>query len=232
MSSLKSKGIIAAAAGAVMFSGLSATAAPAISFTADEFPPAGHVLANHVHDRDRGFVFDLRDLFPNLNRGDNFRNRFITERRAGRIANAHTPLRIRDIDRRGSTFFVRGFNRRLGRIAVRVDGRSGRVLGVDRLERNRPARVRLIGALRAGEAARDRIRMRVTNINRDGTIYNVHGFNRRQGRILVQVDGRTGEIIRTSLNGDGTIGRSGVSNENGVTFRTNRRRDDYRDVGP
>lgn len=231
MSSLKTKGVIAAAAGAFVFSGLSAAAAPATSVKLDIAPTVTMTQVDHRHDGDRRFVFDLRDLFPNLHRDRSTRHRLITERRAGRIANAHTPLRIRDIDRRGRTYFVRGFNRRLGRIAVRVDGRSGRVLGVDRLDRDRPARVRLIGALRAGEAARDRIRMRVTNINRNGSIYNVHGFNRRQGRILVQVDGRTGKVLRTSVNENRAIGRSGVSIDNGVNFRTNRHQDDYQDVG-
>lgn len=231
MSSLKSKGIIAAAAGAVVFSGLSAVAAPAVSLKLDRLGEATPKLVHHIRDGDRGFIFDFRDLFPNFNRGTTLRHRLISERRAGQIANAHTPLRIRGIDRRGRTFIVRGFNRRLGRIAISVDGRTARVLRVDQLERNRPSRVRLISAVRAGEVARERVRMRITGIRLDGRTYNVRGFNRRQGRILVQVNGRTGEIIQATSSNNGTIGRSGISTDNGPNFRTNRRQSDFSDVG-
>jgi hypothetical protein len=231
MLSLKSRGVIAAAAGAVMFSGLGAIAAPALPLKLDRSGSETPKLVHHIRDLERGSVFDLRDLFPNLHRGTTFRNRNISERRAGQIANAHTPLRIRDIDRRGRTFVVRGFNRRLGRIAISVDARTQRVLGVRQLERSRPARIRLIGATRAGELARERIRMRITEISLDGRTYNVRGFNRRQGQILVQVNGQNGNIIQTSSSNNGTIGRSGISIDNGTNFRTNRSNSDLRDVG-
>jgi len=235
MSSMKKASIIAATAGAFALSSASANAAPALPLDIAAGTSGNIVLADHPDRHGRGGpVFDLRDLFPNLDRRNDRRldRRLISQRRAAQITNAHTPMRIRRIARNGRIFEVRGLSPRHGRVEVSVDSRTARVIKVERLGRDRASRVRLIGALKAGEIAREHVRMRVRSVSRDGNIYDVKGFNRRRGEILVRVDGRNGRVLEALTDNNGPIGRSRITIDNGGSFRTNRSgAPDYRDVG-
>ncbi|WP_417513290.1 hypothetical protein [Minwuia sp.] len=191
--------------------------------------PAGAFL--HVDGRDH--QFDIRDFFRLLNRGQHH-NRLISEDRARRAANAHTPLRIRNVERQGRTYIVRGFSPRLGRIAVNVDGRTARVKRVDRLgrrhaRRDDTRRPRLISATRAARIADAHIDLRVREITLDDRIYTVRGFNRSRGSVVVRVDGETGRVVESYPSRNRTIGRRAERSDNEVNRRTNRDRRFSRD---
>ena len=153
-------------------------------------------------------LFDFERLFPDLVRDERRGHRnAISATEAARIARQHTPMRVIGIERQRGRYLVRGRSRGRGVVEVAVNAHSGRVIDTHRVETGNNAAV-AISSERAGRIAQRHIDMRINDIDLNRGVYRVEGFNNARGEVVVEVNARNGNVIRSFATNRHVIDRS------------------------